>query len=232
EAFGAAGIIQSQSTIEMNLRFPGQYFDQETGSHYKFHRDYRPTAGRYVEFDPEGLYGGVNSFTYAGSNAISNGDPQGRFAQVIGPAIIWCARTPACVGGIIGIIIAAPKPPVPAPSTSAGGSDSGSGSGAGEGSDSGGASSTKDGVSEWNKKPPIQRGLYTCRYVMYFPMDLCKKGICPEFVTGRGWAKTLQEAMLMARMEAQGKIPINCGHQHHGQMWCRYGGDKPFMPGN
>ncbi|RRD55668.1 RHS repeat-associated core domain-containing protein, partial [Comamonadaceae bacterium OH2545_COT-014] len=67
-AFGAAGIIQSQSTIEMNLRFPGQYFDQETNSHYNFHRDYKPNLGRYVQSDPIGLEGGVNIYEYARSN--------------------------------------------------------------------------------------------------------------------------------------------------------------------
>jgi RHS repeat-associated protein len=32
-----------------NLRFPGQYFDQETGTHYNYFRDYDPGI---VEHDP------------------------------------------------------------------------------------------------------------------------------------------------------------------------------------
>ena len=77
EAFGAAGILQGQSTIEMNLRFPGQYFDSETNSHYNFHRDYKPNAGRYIQSDPVGLTSGVNAYIYALANAITNDDAEG-----------------------------------------------------------------------------------------------------------------------------------------------------------
>ncbi len=39
-------------TITNNLRFPGQYYDEETGLHYNYFRDYEPMIGRYVEADP------------------------------------------------------------------------------------------------------------------------------------------------------------------------------------
>jgi RHS repeat-associated protein len=40
------------SSVTNNLRFPGQYYDSETGLHYNYFRDYKPEIGRYVEADP------------------------------------------------------------------------------------------------------------------------------------------------------------------------------------
>lgn len=51
--FGEATVIIS--TITNNLRFPGQYFDAETGLNYNFFRDYNPTIGKYIEADPLNL---------------------------------------------------------------------------------------------------------------------------------------------------------------------------------
>ena len=48
--FGAATV--TVSTITNNLRFPGQYFDAETGLNYNYYRDYNPVIGRYIESDP------------------------------------------------------------------------------------------------------------------------------------------------------------------------------------
>lgn len=65
-----------------NPRFPGQVFDKETNNHDNYFRDYDPQTGRYVQSDPTGLGGGVNTYTYALGNSVSYFDPNGRVSLV------------------------------------------------------------------------------------------------------------------------------------------------------
>ncbi len=75
--FGEATVNPS-STITNNLRFPGQYYDVETGLNYNYMRDYNPTIGRYIESDPVGIQEGHNHlFVYAKNNALRFDDPFG-----------------------------------------------------------------------------------------------------------------------------------------------------------
>jgi RHS repeat-associated protein len=70
-----------------NLRFPGQYYDAETGLNYNYMRDYDPTVGRYVESDPYGVKGGVNTYAYVGGNPISSFDPDGLLSQAVAKCV-------------------------------------------------------------------------------------------------------------------------------------------------
>jgi len=75
EPFGKVNI--TTSTIENPLRFPGQYYDQETQLHYNYFRDYDPAIGRYITSDPIGLAGGINTYSYVLNNPLKYTDPLG-----------------------------------------------------------------------------------------------------------------------------------------------------------
>lgn len=62
---------------EINLRFPGQYYDSESGLHYNYYRYYDPTLGRYTRVDPIGLKGGMNPYLYVNANPLQLADPLG-----------------------------------------------------------------------------------------------------------------------------------------------------------
>ena len=69
--------LKATTPIEMNLRMPGQYFDEESGLFYNYFRNYQPNQGRYTQNDPIGLEGGMNRFGYVGGNPLSYTDPYG-----------------------------------------------------------------------------------------------------------------------------------------------------------
>jgi RHS repeat-associated protein len=86
--FGEATIDQAVTTITNNLRFPGQYFDYETGLHYNYFRDYNPAVGKYPQADPIGLLGGINPYNYVSSNPVNSSDPLGLLPKWIVPQYI------------------------------------------------------------------------------------------------------------------------------------------------
>jgi RHS repeat-associated protein len=103
--FGKAEI--QVETIENPFRFPGQYYDQETGLHYNYYRYYDPKTGRYLTPDPIGLRGGINLFLYVQNNPVAASDALGLWSykgycrfisggQIVGVGCLRCEVWTPC----------------------------------------------------------------------------------------------------------------------------------------
>ncbi len=86
DAFGR--VTNSGGNASNKIRFPGQYYDQETGLNYNWNRFYNPQTGRYISSDPIGLGGGPNTYTYALNNPLILTDPTGEIVPLILGAMI------------------------------------------------------------------------------------------------------------------------------------------------
>jgi RHS repeat-associated protein len=95
EPFGVNPANENPSGLgafDLPLRLPGQYFDKETNLHYNYSRDYDPGIGRYVENDPIGLDGGLNTYAYAAGEPLSGFDPLGLEVRFICRYLSGAAR--------------------------------------------------------------------------------------------------------------------------------------------
>ncbi|AMD91736.1 hypothetical protein AXF15_00470 [Desulfomicrobium orale DSM 12838] len=95
--YGEAKVLKA--TVQNNLRFPGQYFDAETGLHYNWNRYYNPKTGRYITADPIGLAGGMNVYAYVGGNPVNAVDVEGLITEVIITGGTWYGHAAVSING-------------------------------------------------------------------------------------------------------------------------------------
>ena len=98
--------VEAGSTLTNNLRFPGQYYDAETGLHYNWNRHYDPEVGRYTQTDPIGFEGGdLNLYGYVRNDCVNSFDSEGLWvapvivgAYAVGAVIIFKDCMERCTG--------------------------------------------------------------------------------------------------------------------------------------
>jgi len=81
ESFGKAAVNEDvdgdANLVNFNFRFPGQYYDSESGLHYNLMRYYSPETGRYLTSDQIGQESDLNHYLYVYANPVGWIDPSG-----------------------------------------------------------------------------------------------------------------------------------------------------------
>jgi RHS repeat-associated protein len=105
DAFGTTQVNNNpdgdSNPTTINHRFAGQYFDEESGVHYNYHRYYDPSTGRYITSDPIGLAGGLNTYAYVSGNPLRFIDPSGTTEVLLSSCALGGFANPFCDAAII-----------------------------------------------------------------------------------------------------------------------------------
>lgn len=78
-------------TLGVDLRFPGQMYQFESGLHYNWNRQYDPSIARYTQPDPLGLVDGPSRYAYVRNDPLQLVDKDGRFIWIVAGIVVGLA---------------------------------------------------------------------------------------------------------------------------------------------
>jgi len=118
-------VYTTSGTKAQNLRFPGQYFQIETGFAYNWHRHYDPITGRYTQPDPLKFVDGPSVYGYVGSSPLIKVDSSGLLSLGVPggvdlphstpPGVQQCGWKQTCSTILCWIILQKPPQPIRPP---------------------------------------------------------------------------------------------------------------------
>jgi RHS repeat-associated protein len=224
DAWGNQVAGRNPQHLYQPIRMQGQHYDEETGLHYNRHRYYDPMLGRYINQDPIGLRGGLNSYSYT-SNPMMMIDPLGLegywgcVGETVTVGALGGAAIGATGGGVAGGVAAGGTcafsgvGTLATPACAVGGAAAGAWAGGEAGFGIGGTLGAVYGLLTCRSSD--RKGKWTCIASCNVQIiDKSLDGIVPPRVTGTASGNTEPDACVEAKRVATQSAPLGTYARH------------------